>query len=107
MGKRTHLYDAERAAGATFGEWFGWELPAQFVDPLLEHRAVRAAVGLFDQSYRGILELSGKDRARFLNGMVTNDLRPLKTGDGLYAADRKSTRLNSSHIQKSRMPSSA
>ena len=26
---------------------------------------------------------------------------------GAYAADRKSTRLNSSHIQKSRMPSSA
>ena len=25
----------------------------------------------------------------------------------LYATDRKSTRLNSSHIQKSRMPSSA
>ncbi|MGH7410321.1 MAG: aminomethyltransferase family protein, partial [Candidatus Methylomirabilis sp.] len=74
------------AAGATFGEWFGWELPAHFVDPLLEHRAVRAAVGLFDQSYRGTLELSGKDRTRFLNGMVTNDLRPLKTGDGLYAA---------------------
>ena len=27
--------------------------------------------------------------------------------DGTYARDRKSTRLNSSHIQKSRMPSSA
>ena len=34
-----------------------------------------------------------------------------KTGDAywqpLFAGDRKSTRLNSSHIQKSRMPSSA
>ena len=28
-------------------------------------------------------------------------------GDGLEVTDRKSTRLNSSHIQKSRMPSSA
>ena len=34
---------------------------------------------------------------------------PLATslGDGRLAIDRKSTRLNSSHIQKSRMPSSA
>ena len=29
------------------------------------------------------------------------------SGDKLSALDRKSTRLNSSHIQKSRMPSSA
>ena len=86
MGKRTHLYDTERAAGATFGEWFGWELPARIVDPLSEYRAVRAASGLIDQSYQGILELSGKDRTRFLNGMVTNDVKPLKAGDGLYAA---------------------
>ncbi len=86
MSKRTRLYDAEQAAGASFGEWFGWQLPARFVDPLLEHRSVRAGAGLIDQSYRGILELSGKDRTRFLNGMVTNDLKSLKTGDGLYAA---------------------
>ena len=32
---------------------------------------------------------------------------PIITKDGVTVADRKSTRLNSSHIQKSRMPSSA
>ena len=31
----------------------------------------------------------------------------ISTGGGNYPRDRKSTRLNSSHIQKSRMPSSA
>lgn len=86
MSKRTRLYDAELAAGASFGEWFGWQLPARFTDPLPEHRSVRVGAGLIDQSYRGILELSGKDRTRFLNGMVTNDLKPLKDGDGQYAA---------------------
>ena len=30
-----------------------------------------------------------------------------RTGFGAHLLDRKSTRLNSSHIQKSRMPSSA
>ena len=35
------------------------------------------------------------------NPLATNDVKALAAGD------RKSTRLNSSHIQKSRMPSSA
>lgn len=84
--KQSPFRDLEVAAGATFGEWFGRELPARFADPLLEHRAVRAGAGLLDLSYRGILELTGKDRTRFLNGMVTNDVRSLKPGSGLYAA---------------------
>ena len=33
--------------------------------------------------------------------------RPLSEEEELQVIDRKSTRLNSSHIQKSRMPSSA
>ena len=33
--------------------------------------------------------------------------RPQRIADSPYELDRKSTRLNSSHIQKSRMPSSA
>ena len=35
------------------------------------------------------------------------DRLELEPGQPLMVADRKSTRLNSSHIQKSRMPSSA
>jgi glycine cleavage system T protein len=86
MAKRTSLYDIELGAGARFGEWFGWEVPARFSDLLLEYRAVRATSGLIDRSYRGIIELTGKDRTRFLNGMITNDVGLLKEGDGLYAA---------------------
>ena len=41
------------------------------------------------------------DSTAFMNFNTYRDDRPLKN------ADRKSTRLNSSHIQKSRMPSSA
>lgn len=84
--KQSPLRDLEVAAGATLGEWFGWELPSRFADSALEHRAIRAGAGLFDLSYRGILELTGKDRTRFLNGMVTNDVKSLKPGSGLYAA---------------------
>ncbi len=86
MSKRTPLYGAELEAGAVFEQWFGWELPAWFADPTLEHRVIRDSVGLIDLSYRGILELTGKDSARFLNGMVTNDVKSLKPGSGQYAA---------------------
>src|SRR5574337_1498948 len=86
MSKRSPLYEIELATGASFGKWFGWELPARFADPTAEHRAVRTSVGLIDLSYRGILELTGKDSTRFLNGMVTNDVKFLKPGSGQYAA---------------------
>ena len=40
-------------------------------------------------------------------GMVTRRQFGVLLGAGIAMIDRKSTRLNSSHIQKSRMPSSA
>ena len=64
------------------------------------------------------LEIESKIKERFksLPGRPVNDFRnyPLEYTRGIHLAsirdslqDRKSTRLNSSHIQKSRMPSSA
>ena len=51
------------------------------------------------------------DLARPLDGDVKLQILTEKDVDALFvfrhSADRKSTRLNSSHIQKSRMPSSA
>jgi len=86
MSKRGPLYSAHVAAGAVFKEWFGWELPTGFSDPAVEHHAVRSRAGLIDLSFRGILELTGKDSARFLNGMITNDVKSLRPGSGHYAA---------------------
>ena len=56
--------------------------------------------------------LPGIDRSR-VSSLFTPDVRYLEVVEGGFSggnvipADRKSTRLNSSHIQKSRMPSSA
>ena len=51
---------------------------------------------------------SVKDELLVLTGLTADKARPNGDGPGDHArADRKSTRLNSSHIQKSRMPSSA
>lgn len=45
-----------------------------------EYRAVREAAGLLDRSSRGRLLLTGGDRLTWLQGMVSNDVRPLQTG---------------------------
>lgn len=86
MSLRTPLFERERALGATFIEAFGFELPAHFGDPVTEHRAVRSAAGLFDCTHAGFVEVSGPHRVRFTNGQVTNDLRSLVDGQGVYAA---------------------
>jgi folate-binding protein YgfZ len=47
--------------------------------------AVRWACGLIDLRSRAKLILSGEDRTRWLNGMLTNNVRDLSPGHGVYA----------------------
>jgi folate-binding protein YgfZ len=76
----------ERAAGAVFTEQYGVELPQHFGDPQMEYEAVRRGVGLVDMSFRSVITLTGKDRVRWLNGQITNDVKDLKPGEGTLAA---------------------
>jgi len=50
--------------------------------------AVRASVGIFRLSDRGLIEVGGGDRVRWLDGMLSNDITALHVGDessGCYA----------------------
>ena len=76
----------EKEAGATTGEYLGVRLPTDYGDPIREYRAVRGGVGLIDLSFRGLLELSGGERLRWLNGQITNDVKALRAGEGVLAA---------------------
>ena len=48
--------------------------------------AARRTAGLIDRSDRAHLVVSGKDRAAYLQGLLTNDVEALRAGDGCYAA---------------------
>jgi len=91
--RKSALHDRLAAAGACFGEAFGWERPNWYaprgVRPQYEysygrqnwfehsaheHRAVRSAVGLFDQSSFAKFRLEGRDAARILNRVCANDV---------------------------------
>jgi folate-binding protein YgfZ len=76
----------ERANGAVFAPFADRALPARFTTVDDEWAAVRRRCGLLDAGLRGLLRLTGSDRATFLQGMVSNDVVRLQNGEGTYAA---------------------
>jgi len=86
MADRLPLHDLHVQAGAVIGAPCGVDLPVSYGDPAAEHRAVRTAVGVADRSLDGVVEVTGKDRVAFLNGMLTNDVQRLQPGQGCAAA---------------------
>jgi glycine cleavage system T protein len=82
---RSPLADYHLSQGATVTEYRGGLVPARFTDPRAEHRAVREAAGLFDFSCCAKFAVTGADRVRFLQGMVSNDVKSLAPGSGAYA----------------------
>lgn len=69
----------------TESDYHGAPMPAFHSDPVEEHRAVRAAAGLFNIPFRSVFSATGSDRSRFLHNMVTNDVKSLTPGHGAYA----------------------
>jgi aminomethyltransferase len=73
------------AAGARLGAYRGAETAATFGDTAAEFRALLEGAGLYDMSWQAKLVLSGEDRVRWLNGMVTNNVRDLALNRGVYS----------------------
>ena len=46
---------------------------------------MRTGCGVYDLGFRAKISLTGGDRVRWLNGMVTNNIRDLADGHGVYA----------------------
>jgi len=78
----TPLAELHRAAGAELAPYFGVALPAQFGDPLGEHRLAREHVALLDTNFRTVFSLTGPDRTRYLNAVLTSNVRDLAPGQG-------------------------
>ena len=84
MLKRTPLYAAHKKLGARLVDFGGWEMPVHYTGILEEHRAVRAAAGLFDISHMGQIAVRGGGAPDFLNRVLTNDIRKLQVRQGQY-----------------------
>src|SRR5881396_3699764 len=54
-------------------------------ESLAEYRAARDAVGVVDRSDLGVVEVTGRDRAKFLHALLSNDIAALAPGQGCAA----------------------
>ncbi len=85
MGLTALQKDGEGLGAAEVGEFRGAETATRFGDPRAEFRALRGDCGVYDLGFRTKISLTGGDRVRWLNGMVTNNIRDLAVGQGVYA----------------------
>ena len=80
--QRTPLYSASTRKGASFQEWYDWELPRTYSDLLSEYTAAREGVALHDASYTGRIVATGEDVLDLLNRLSTNEIVSLQPGQG-------------------------
>ena len=83
--KKTPLNATHRRHGAKMVDFGGWDMPVQYSGLIDEHRTVRTAVGLFDVSHMGEIEVRGPEALQFVNYFSTNDASLLKIGQAQYS----------------------
>jgi aminomethyltransferase len=82
---KTALYDEHVAAGGRMVAFAGWMMPVQYSGIVEEHNRVRQAVGLFDVSHMGEIEITGPGAEAFVNAVTANDTRKLQAGRAQYS----------------------
>jgi aminomethyltransferase len=83
--RRTPLHEVHTQLGARMVPFAGYEMPVQYRSILDEHRTVRTAVGLFDLSHMGEIEVRGDDAAAFLGRAVVSDPGAMTVGQAQYS----------------------
>lgn len=82
--RQSPFHDRHLALGAKMIPFAGWEMPVQYQGIRPEHEAVRSAVGVFDISHMGELEVRGPQAAGWLDRQLTNHVAPLEVGSAHY-----------------------
>src|SRR3982075_257330 len=75
----------EKPGAVQSSEYRGPYAVRDFGDTPAEFAALRAGCGIYDLGSRAKIVLTGSDRMRWLNGMVTNNIRDLEVNRGVYA----------------------
>lgn len=79
------LNDAHVAAGASFTDFAGWQMPVRYSSDLAEHHAVRTAAGLFDLSHMAEVVVLGPQAADALDYALAGRLSALQHGQAKYS----------------------
>jgi aminomethyltransferase len=71
------LFEALKVSGGVVNRG---GLPLHFGDADVEETALREGAGLSPNTWRGVIEITGRDRVKFLHNVTTNDVLKLATG---------------------------
>jgi len=83
--QKTPLNGVHRASGARMVDFGGWDMPVQYSGIIEEHHAVRRAVGLFDVSHMGEIEIRGPQAFDLVGYAATSAVGKLAVGQAQYA----------------------
>ena len=84
--RKTALNAVHRAAKSKMVDFGGWDMPVDCCGLVAEHMAVRAAVGLFDVSHMGDIQLRGPGSLAAVQRLSMNDASKLAVGQAHYSA---------------------
>lgn len=83
--RRTPLHDLHVELGARMVPFAGYVMPVQYGSIIDEHRTVRSAVGIFDLSHMGEIEVTGEEAVAFLRYALVSDPGALEVGQAQYS----------------------
>ena len=78
----TPLAALHQQSAAKMGVWFGCALPDNFADGEREYWFAQKSAALIDKNYRCYLSFTGPDRVRYLNAILTNNIKDLRENHG-------------------------
>jgi aminomethyltransferase len=84
--RTTALNAIHRSHKAKMVDFGGWDMPVEYSGLIAEHMAVRTAVGLFDVSHMGDIQLRGPGSLDAVQRLLMNDASKLQVGQAHYSA---------------------
>ena len=84
--RATALNARHREHKAKMVDFGGWDMPVEYAGLIAEHMAVRTAVGLFDVSHMGDIQLRGPGSLAAVHKLLMNDASKLRVGQAHYSA---------------------
>ena len=82
--QNTPLHAIHEAAGASFTDFSGWNMPVRYSSDLAEHHAVRESAGLFDLSHMAELRVTGAGAGQALDYALSGRPSAMEPGEAKY-----------------------
>jgi aminomethyltransferase len=79
------LHAQHVAAGASFTDFAGWQMPVRYSSDLAEHHAVRTEAGLFDLSHMAEIVILGPEAADALDYALAGKISAVAVGQAKYS----------------------